>query len=61
MYDPVLAEKGKEDVLLILYHFCRSKQERLEMSKYELIYYNSRGYAEPIRILFSLAGKCSGH
>ena len=27
------------------------------MSKYELIYYDSRGYAEPIRILFSLAGK----
>ena len=27
------------------------------MSEFELIYYNSRGYAEPVRILFSLAGK----
>ena len=30
------------------------------MSKYELVYYNSRGYAEPIRILFFLVGKWSG-
>jgi hypothetical protein len=35
-----------------------SSLERIfKMSEFELIYYNSRGYAEPVRILFSLAGK----